>query len=146
MRKRRVGVTARSRQNVGNLATGSPQFVTEMAAPLAIENPSRHLRQKLQKECGWKHGDTGAGNPGQNAIGQQRGAARARQACHPLREHDVATRPPVKAPLTARWRSALTGPGPRSRGDSTGKREWQALLQRLFACPRLPLVGDKENL
>jgi hypothetical protein len=40
MRKRRVGVTARSRQNVGNQATGTPQFVTEMAAPLELRTPA----------------------------------------------------------------------------------------------------------
>jgi hypothetical protein len=40
MRKRRVGVTARSRRNVGNQMTGSPQFVTEMAAPLELRTPA----------------------------------------------------------------------------------------------------------
>ena len=39
MRKRRVGVTARSRQNVGNQGTGSVQIATEMAAPLEIRTP-----------------------------------------------------------------------------------------------------------
>jgi hypothetical protein len=40
MRKRRVGVTARSRQNDGNQATGTLQFVTEMAAPLELRTPA----------------------------------------------------------------------------------------------------------
>ena len=40
MRKRRVGVTARSRQNDGNQGTGTPQFATEMAAPLEIRTPA----------------------------------------------------------------------------------------------------------
>src|ERR1035441_5218364 len=40
MRKRRVGVTARSRQNDGNQATGTLQFVTEMAAPLEFRTPA----------------------------------------------------------------------------------------------------------
>ena len=40
MRKRRVGVTARSRQIVGNQATGSLQIDTEMAAPLALRTPT----------------------------------------------------------------------------------------------------------
>jgi len=40
MRKRRVGVTARSRQNDGNQETGTPQFATEMAAPLEIRTPA----------------------------------------------------------------------------------------------------------
>src|ERR1035437_7854047 len=40
MRKRRVGVTARSRQNDGNQATGTLQIVTEMAAPLEFRTPA----------------------------------------------------------------------------------------------------------
>ena len=40
MRRRRVGVTARSRQNVGNQATGALQFGTEMAAPLELRTPA----------------------------------------------------------------------------------------------------------
>ena len=60
MRKRRVGVTARSRRNVGNQASGALQFGTEMAAPLEMRTPAGTLRRKLQKECGWKHGDIGA--------------------------------------------------------------------------------------
>ena len=39
-------MTARSRQNDGNQVTGTPQFVTEMAAPFGMENTSRHLRPK----------------------------------------------------------------------------------------------------
>jgi hypothetical protein len=40
MRKRRVGVTARSRQNDGNQATGTLEFVAEMAAPLELRTPA----------------------------------------------------------------------------------------------------------
>ena len=39
MWKRRVGVTARSRQIVGNQVTGSLQVVTEMAAPSELRTP-----------------------------------------------------------------------------------------------------------
>jgi len=39
MRKRRVGVTARSRQIVGKQASGSLQVVTEMAASLELRTP-----------------------------------------------------------------------------------------------------------
>jgi transposase len=39
MRKRRVGVTARSRQIVGSQATGCWQIATEMAAPLELRTP-----------------------------------------------------------------------------------------------------------
>jgi hypothetical protein len=61
MRKRRVGATARSRQNDGNQATGTLQFVTEMAAPLELRTPAGTCGPRLQTECGWKHGDNGAG-------------------------------------------------------------------------------------
>src|SRR5450631_4009553 len=40
MRKRRVGVTARSRQNDGNQATGTQPFGTAMAAPLELRTPA----------------------------------------------------------------------------------------------------------
>ena len=71
MRKRRVGVTARSRQNVGNQVTGTLQFDTEMAAPLELRTPAGTLRQRLQTECGWKHGDKGAGkSTGRETIKQ----------------------------------------------------------------------------
>jgi hypothetical protein len=40
MRKRRVGVTARSRQNVGGQVTGTLQFDAEMAAPLELRTPT----------------------------------------------------------------------------------------------------------
>ena len=40
MRKRRVGVTARSRQNEGDRVTGILEFVTEMAAPLELRTPA----------------------------------------------------------------------------------------------------------
>jgi hypothetical protein len=40
MRRRRVGVTARSRQIVGSQATGFPQVDTEMAAPLELRTPT----------------------------------------------------------------------------------------------------------
>jgi hypothetical protein len=40
MRKRRVGVTARSRQIVGYQATGTPQIDLEIAAPLELRTPT----------------------------------------------------------------------------------------------------------
>jgi len=40
MQRRRVGVTARSRRNVGPQATGTPQFATEIAAPLKLRTPA----------------------------------------------------------------------------------------------------------
>ena len=58
-RKRRVGVTARSRQVVGNRGTGTPQIATEIAAPLVLRTPTGTVAGATT-ECGWKHGDTGA--------------------------------------------------------------------------------------
>ena len=57
MRKRRVGVTARSRQNVGGQETGTLQFVTEMAAPLEMRTPAGTSGEGCRNECGWKHGN-----------------------------------------------------------------------------------------
>src|SRR5215471_17063925 len=73
MRKRRVGVTAKSRQNEGNQATGTLQFGTEMAAPLVWRTPTGTCGQKLQIECGWKHGDNGARSNGQEANQRRSG-------------------------------------------------------------------------
>jgi hypothetical protein len=57
MRKRRVGVTARSRLVVGNQAIGTPQAATEIAAPLVSRTPMG-TGATAPHECGWKHGDT----------------------------------------------------------------------------------------
>jgi hypothetical protein len=57
MRKRRVGVTARSRLIVENQATGAPQIVTEIAAPLVSRTPMSTVATATT-ECGWKRGDT----------------------------------------------------------------------------------------
>ena len=59
-RKRRVGVTARSRLIVGHQETGTPQIVAEMAAPLVLRTPMCTVVATATTECGWKHGDTGA--------------------------------------------------------------------------------------
>jgi len=61
MRKRRVGVTARSRQIERDQATGFTQVDTEMAAPLELRTPTGTAAKAPQSECGWKHGDNGAG-------------------------------------------------------------------------------------
>ena len=66
MRKRRVGVTARSRLVVGNQETGTPQIATEIAAPLVSRTPMSTVAAATT-ECGWKRGDT----TGVKAIGQE---------------------------------------------------------------------------
>src|SRR5499427_5382887 len=145
MRKRRVGVTAKSRQNEGNQATGTLQFGTEMAAPLVWRTPTGSCGKSCKSSA-----DGSMATMAQEAMGrkQTKGEAemaRARRACHPLHRHPVATRPPVKAPLTARWGSALTGPGRVAGKYSAGKRGWQATALAVLCQTRLPLVGNEEN-
>ena len=130
MRRRRVGVTARSRQNVGNQATGALQFGTEMAAPLGIENTSRHLQRKLQTECGWKHGDKGAGKStsrrtiqgeiersrrayakGESDVRRGSGALEARMRRRLKLRQGQALRPPAPFPSGTRFQNG----GNRSR-------------------------------
>src|SRR6266511_1566417 len=93
MRKRRVGVTARSRQNVGNQVTGTLQVDTVMAAPLELRTPAGTLRQRLQTECGWKHGDKGAGkSTGRETIKQN--MQREREEEVRRRQSPLRPRPP----------------------------------------------------
>ena len=84
MRKRRVGVTARSRQSVGNQVTGTPQIDTEMAALLELRTPkgtcgescnqsadgsmvtmARELTDRMQSE---KSGEGKRAWPGKSAL------------------------------------------------------------------------------
>jgi hypothetical protein len=110
-RKRRVGVTAGSRLIVENQATGTPQIVTEIAAPLVLRTPNGTVATATT-ECGWKHGDTGAkghraesssgetaSNPEENRTlrGGRRAAARMRR-CLILRQGDEP--PETPGPLT----------------------------------------------
>jgi hypothetical protein len=60
MRKRRVGVTARSREIVGQQATGALQIDAEIAAPLVSRTPKGTVAEATT-ECGWKRGDTNTG-------------------------------------------------------------------------------------
>src|SRR5437667_6399906 len=51
MQKRRVGVTARSRQTVGNRETGCLQVATEIAAPLEFENTNGHRGERRNQSA-----------------------------------------------------------------------------------------------
>ena len=64
MRKRRVGVTARSRRNVGNQASGAQQFGTEMAAPQELRTPAG--------TCGKGCKESADGSMATKARGRQR--------------------------------------------------------------------------
>src|SRR5579862_9413686 len=72
MRKRRVGVTARSRQNEGNQATGAQQFVTEMAAPLELRTPAG--------TCGGSCKQSADGSMATEARGRQRTEAQSKES------------------------------------------------------------------
>jgi hypothetical protein len=113
MRKRRVGVTARSRRIVGNQATGTPQIASEIAAPLVSRTP-RGTVAAATTECGWKRGDTtgvpdnrAEGSSGEMGIGQESGirpkgtsALEARmRRCLKLRQGASPLRPPAPFPL-----------------------------------------------
>jgi hypothetical protein len=103
MRKRRVGVTARSWQNVGNQATGALQFGTEMAAPLELRTPagtcgkgckesadgsmatkargSQRAEERSKERMPGKRGGAGSGAP----EGRLRRCLKLRQGASPLR-------------------------------------------------------------
>jgi hypothetical protein len=112
MRKRRVGVTARSRLIEGNQATGSLEVDTEMAAPLELRTPTSTAGPEWLAECGWKRGDKGAGVNGQKANPQRlgkgsesgdlapgSGALKARmRRCLILRQGASPLRPPAPFP------------------------------------------------
>jgi hypothetical protein len=78
MRKRRVGVTARSRQNDGNQATGTLQFVTEMAAPLELRTPAG--------TCGGSCKQSADGSMATMARGSQRAEERSKERMPGKRE------------------------------------------------------------
>ena len=109
MRKRRVGVTARSRRIVGKQATGSSQIATEKAAPLELRTPMGAAAQaairvrmeawrqwrsgvRRRKEIGMNHGE-----PGRRGTGGAARYARMRR-CLKLRQRVNPLRPPAPFP------------------------------------------------
>ena len=117
MRKRRVGVTARSWLIVENQATGTPQIASEIAAPLVSRTPMGTVATATT-ECGWKRGDTtGAkANRAESRFSEmdanqqgsrkwrERGRAGARmRRCLILRQGDKP--PETPAPLSLRLQS-----------------------------------------
>lgn len=110
-----------------------------------MENTNRHLRQKLQIECGWKHGDNGARSNGQEAI-QRRSGDGTSEASLPS--------PPSTSCCDAATRQGspygslglgLDGARPR-RGEILCWEEGMAGTALAVLCQtRLPLVGNEEN-
>ena len=117
MRRRRVGVTARSRQNVGNRATGTLQFVTEMAAPLELRTPAGTCGRKGRKQSADGSMATMArevngqkNNPGSNRRERWSpggtGAPEARmRRCLNLRQGASPLRPPAPFPSGSRFQN-----------------------------------------
>jgi hypothetical protein len=120
MRKRRVGVTARSRQNVGNQATGTLQFGTEMAAPLELRTPAGTCGKKGCKESAdgsmatmaRGEGNGQKNNPRRSSMGEGRavelgsGALDARmRRCLILRQGASPLRPPAPFPSRSRFQN-----------------------------------------
>jgi hypothetical protein len=117
MRKRRVGVTARSRQNDGNQATGALQFVTEMAAPLELRTPAGtcggscnqsadgSMATMARREVnGQKSNPSRACEGTEMALGD--GALEARlRLCLKLRQGASPLRPPAPFPSGSRFQN-----------------------------------------
>jgi len=99
MRKRRVGVTARSRQNEGGRVTGILEFVTEMAAPLELRTPAGtcggSCKESADGSMATRRGEsTGRRTiPGEPCEGRRR-ATRARSAHEALPHTPSGGRPP----------------------------------------------------
>ncbi len=165
MRKRRVGVTARSRQIVGRQGTGSAEVDTEMAAPHELRTPMG-TAVEAAIECGWKHGDNGAGVNRQKTIrgkcveeervsiaaGETARCARMRR-CLILRQGASPLRPPAPFPSE----SMLQNGGnlsrvrkPRNNGApltdslrSEGETKMRERGPSAAAASCLPLVGTQ---
>ena len=121
MRKRRVGVTARSRQNEGSQETGDRQFVNEMAAPLELRTPAGtcgdgckssaygSMATKAQETTGRKQWVERMQGEEQTAGGAARRARMRR--CLKLRQGASPLRP--RAPFP--WAPMIQNGGNRSR-------------------------------
>jgi len=116
MRKRRVGVTASSRQTVGNQATGSPQVDTEIAAPLELRTPmgtaaKAAIRVRMEAWRQWRGSQPAESScremvedEGEDCRVGAGGARNARmRRCLILRQGASPLRPPAPFPLASRF-------------------------------------------
>lgn len=78
-RKRRVGVTARSRQNVGNQETGTLQFANEMAAPLELRTPAGTCGPGCKKSADGSMATKARETTSRNPVGAEQGKRRSRE-------------------------------------------------------------------
>ena len=151
MRKRRVGVTARSREIVGQQATGALQIDAEIAAPLVLRTPKGTVAEATT-ECGWKRGDTGAKdnrtessseamveNRGENGECAGGGAPQARmRRCLILRQGASPLRPPAPFPSALIVRKQ----GPLSRVRYAGKNR-PPLTEGLASEHNIPVMRER---
>ena len=151
MRKRRVGVTARSREIVGQQATGALQIDAEIAAPLVLRTPKGTVAEATT-ECGWKRGDTGAKdnrtessseamveNRGENGECAGGGAPQARmRRCLILRQGASPLRSPAPFPSALIVRKQ----GPLSRVRYAGKNR-PPLTEGLASEHNIPVMRER---
>jgi hypothetical protein len=153
MRKRRVGVTARSREIVGQQATGALQIDAEIAAPLVSRTPKGTVAEATT-ECGWKRGDTNTGakdnraessseamveNRGANGDCGGGGAPQARmRRCLILRQGASPLRPPAPFPSALIVRKE----GPLSRVRYAGKNR-PPLTEGLPSKDNIPVMRER---
>jgi hypothetical protein len=112
MRKRRVGVTARSRQIEGSQETGSLQVDTEMAAPLELRTPigtcggkgrqqsaDGSMATKAQESTGRMQSEESSQGKRDGKMRRGSGAPKARmRRCLILRQGASPLRPPAPFP------------------------------------------------
>ena len=143
MRKRRVGVTARSRQIVESQVTGSRQIASEMAAPLELRTPmgsaaKAAIRVQMEVWRQWRGSQLAEGNPMGTGRRQSKGNPVASRVSSALRAHEALpqTSPGGKPPET---------PGPLSLlphySDPSESVKGSQAAQKPRALDRLPRLG-----
>jgi hypothetical protein len=166
MRKRRVGVTASSRQSVGNQVTGTLQLDTEMAAPLELRTPAgtaANAAIRVRMEA-WRQrrGSQSAEDSSKEMVNNERadrrveGAPGARmRRCLILRQGASPLRPPAPFPSDSMFRnggnlSRVRKPR-KNRApltDSLRSQDSPEMRERgplkAGALSRLPLVGPEK--
>jgi hypothetical protein len=123
MRKRRVGVTARSRQIDGSQETGYPQFATEMAAPLELRTPKGTCGESCNQSADGSMVTMARESKGQKArraeLGREEsGSMAGKERAGGAHEALPHTRPggaPPETPAPFPWELSIPNGGNRSR-------------------------------
>jgi hypothetical protein len=169
MRKRRVGVTARSRGIVEDQATGSPQIDAEMAAPLELRTPKSTVARATMgvRMEAWRQrrGSQAAEDQSEEELGYRERVGRDRaptarmRRCLILRQGASPLRPRPPFPSAVFYGSQGIRQGFASRAQIRGAPLTDYLAsERVFAeirergpldygaCPCLPLLGLEPNV